>query len=77
MTKLLAENEHVSKYDNNHKIMTISILDPESNFLPEEITSNWKNLEETYKLARDFVFNMFKKRKTLTEKFDEQKGVIG
>ena len=73
LKKLQTENEHLSKYNNNLKIMTISILDPESSFLPEEISNNWKNLEETYKLSRNYVFNIFKKRKTLTEKLDNQK----
>ena len=71
MTKLLENNNMIDKSIDKHKIITIAILDPESKFLPNEIRDNWIDKDEAYRSARDFVFNLFKKRKLLTDEFDK------
>ena len=68
---LTTMNPSIPNFMSNHKIITISILDPESGFLPEEIRLNWSNLDKIYSLARNFVFNLFQKRKILTNQYDQ------
>ena len=72
MKELQTRNNDIRNHYDNHKIMTIAILDPESNFLPDNIRLGWTNLEETYQQARDYVFNIFKKRDKLTKNLDKQ-----
>ena len=74
MERLTANNPNLIKSMDNQKIITISILDPESKLLPNEIRENWHDKEEAYRTARDFVFNLFKKRKLLTDEFDKKLG---
>ena len=74
MDRLTANNPNLIKSMDNQKIITISILDPESKLLPNEIRENWHDKEEAYRTARDFVFNLFKKRKLLTDEFDKKLG---
>ena len=63
----------IFNFATNHKIMTISILDPESKFLPDEIRENCSDIDETYRIARDFIYNLFKKRKfLLTEEYEQK-----
>ena len=72
LQKLTTGNDGIELISDNNKLMTIAILDPESNFLPDQVRKGWKDLDETYKIARDFAFHMFKKRKVLTDKYDKQ-----
>ena len=44
----------ITSYFNQLKLLTISILDPESNFLPVAIKDNWLDLNESYRLAGHF-----------------------
>ena len=39
----------------------ISILDPESSLLPEEIRYNWESSTAIYALSRDYVYNVHNK----------------
>ena len=39
----------------------ISILDPESSLLPDEIIYNWESSTGIYAISRDYVYNVHKK----------------
>ena len=65
----------ITSYFNQLKLLTISILDPESNFLPVAIKDNWLDLNESYRLARHFCYNVHKKREKMTKIIDEEKNL--
>ena len=46
--------------DNEVAVM-ISILDPESSLLPEEVRLNWESSSSIYALSRDYVYNIHRK----------------
>ena len=62
-------NPRVVSLANNEAALLISILDPESSLLPEEIRYNWESSKEIYALSRDYVYNVHKK----FDKFYEKK----
>ena len=62
-------NPKVASLANNETALLISILDPESSLLPEEIRYNWESSKKIYALSRDYVYNVHKK----FEKFYEKK----
>ena len=47
----------------------ISLLDPFSPKLPEELRNEWKNADEVYELSRNY-----KKREGLMEKYEKEIG---
>ena len=60
-------NPNLVSISDSPKLMMIGILDPESTYLPDIVCNGWVNLHDTYKLSRDFVYNVHKKREKLTE----------
>ena len=60
-SKLNEINPRINTYLNQPKLLTIAILDPESNFLPAAIKDNWLDLNESDRLARHFCYNIHKK----------------
>ena len=63
---ILADLKITSLIDNEAAVV-ISILDSESNLLPEDIRQSWQSSEVIYSLSRDYVFNMDNKCETLWE----------
>ena len=74
-SKLNEINPGITSYLNQPKLLTIAILDPESNFLPAAIKDKWLDLNESYRLARHFCFNVHKKREKITKKIEEEKNL--
>ena len=60
-------NPNLISISDSTKLMMTAILDPESGHLPDIVSNGWTNLHDTYKLSRDFVYNLHKKREKLTE----------
>ena len=54
-------NPKVASLANNETALLISILDPESSLLPEEIRHNWESSKKIYALSRDYVYNVHRK----------------
>jgi hypothetical protein len=46
----------------------ISILDPESSLLPDEVRFNWDSTTDIYELSRNYVYNIHKKIEKFYEK---------
>ena len=54
-------NPKVASLADNETALIISILDPESSLLPEEIRYNWESSNKIYALSRDYVYNVHRK----------------
>ena len=62
--KFILANPKVTRLADNETELVISILDPESSLLPEDIRYSWESSTAIYALSRDYVYSKF-------EKFDE------
>ena len=62
-------NPMVARLADNEAALMISILDPESSLLPDDVRFNWESSKKIYSLTRDYVYNVHKK----FEKFYESK----
>ena len=51
-------NPHILKYSSKENIMLRVFLDPESSFLPPDISNGWVDLPQAYKLCRDVCWNI-------------------
>jgi hypothetical protein len=61
LPKFILSNNRISSLLNNEVALMITILDPESSLLPEEIRFNWVSSSQIYSLSRDFAYNIHKK----------------
>ena len=52
----------------NEDALMISILDPESSLLPDEVRFNWDSTTDIYELSRNYVYNIHKKYDKFYEK---------
>ena len=59
--KFILSNPKVTSLVDNEEALIISILDPESSLLPEDIRFNWESSNAIYTLSRDYVYNVHKK----------------
>ena len=57
----ILSNSKLTSLLNNEVAVMISILDPESSLLPDEITLNWESSSKIYALSRDYVYNLHRK----------------
>ena len=62
-------NPKVARLTDNESALMISILDPESSLLPDDVGFNWESSKKIYTLTRDYVYNVH----TKIEKFYESK----
>ena len=61
-------NPNVSSLLQNEDALMISILDPESSLLPEDVRFNWESTTDIYELSRNYVYNIHKKYENYYEK---------
>ena len=61
-------NPKITSLIDNEAALVISILDPESNLLPEDIRQNWESSNRMYALSRDYVYNIYRKLEKHYEK---------
>ena len=54
-------NTKVTTLIDNAAALFVSILDAESNLLPEDIRQNWECSNRIYGLSRGYVYNIYKK----------------
>ena len=59
--KFIVANPKVARLVGNEAALKLSILDPESSLLPEEIRYNWESSTGIYALSRDYVYNVHNK----------------
>ena len=64
-------NPKVASLANNETALLISILDPESSLLPEEIRHNWESSKKIYALSHDQICLQCKK---INDTFYKKKG---
>ena len=67
--KFILANPKVASLANDETALLISILDPESSLLPDDVRHNWESTKTIYALSRDYVYNVHKK----IEKYHEKK----
>ena len=63
-------NSHITSICDNEKFLLISILDPLSSKLPDNIRRNWSSVRDVYHLSRKFVYRMHLKREKLYTEVD-------
>ena len=66
--KFIFANPKITGLIDNEAALVISILDPESNLLPEDIRQNWQSSEVIYSLSRDYVFMCTRNLKSIMTK---------
>ena len=66
--QLFRSNSNVSSLLQNEDALMISILDPESSLLPDEVRFNWDSTTDIYELSRNYVYNIHKKYEKFYEK---------
>ena len=71
LTRLLLKNNNLTPILEDKRLVVTMILDPESNLLPNEITSNWKSTEDVYGLCRDLCYHIHRKREKLYNEKDK------
>ena len=59
--KFILSNNKISSLLNNEVALMITILDPESSLLPDEIRFNWVSTSQIYSLSHDFDYNIHRK----------------
>ena len=65
--KFILSNPRVVTLGDDETALLISILDPESSLLPEDIRHNWESSTAVYAWSRDFVYNVHNKFKKFYE----------
>ena len=58
-------NNKVLEIANDETLLVISILDPLSSKLPEQIIKNWSSVSQVYEVSRKFCYRMFLMREKI------------
>ena len=66
--KFILSNPKITNLLGNEVALVISILDPESSLLPENIRYNWESSKKIYSLSRNYVYNVHRKFDKFYEK---------
>ena len=66
----LLSNTKISEIMNNETDLLISIIDPLSSKLPQELTANWNSVSDAYALGRKFCYSMHMKREKIYKELD-------
>ena len=70
LPKYIEMNRNVIQVADNETMLMLSILDPLSSKLPENITSNWSSVVGVYNLSRKFCYIMHLKRDKIYTELD-------
>ena len=70
LAKFSAANLHLNNIKENHQLFLISLLDPFSPKLPEELRHGWQDNSIPYEISRNYFSAIHKKRKTLMAEYD-------
>ena len=70
--KFLNINTKLVQISDYEKLLVISILDPLSSKLPENITSSWSSVSAVYALARKFCHRIHSKRENIYLELDNK-----
>ena len=65
LPKFITQNKYISDILNSEELVILSIIDPVSSKLPENVRKNWLSVTESFKISREFCHNMHKKREKL------------
>ena len=61
LPQFIISNTRITSLLGNEVALMISILDPESSLLPEDVRYNWDSSLKIYSLSRDYVYNVHRK----------------
>ena len=67
----MTRNVNLGEILDNEDMLILSILDPLSSKLPESVIKNWDSAKNVYKISREFVWNIHKKREKLYKDLDK------
>ena len=65
LPQYMAQNRYISEILDEEDTILLSILDPLSSKLPDTVIKNWVSAKQTYKLSREFCYNIHRKRTKL------------
>ena len=68
LPQFILSNPKITNLLGNEVALMISILDPESSLLPENIRYDWESSTKIYSLSRDYVYNVHRKFEKFYEK---------
>ena len=68
--KYIQMNSQIINIVDNENLLLISIFDPLSSKLPENISNNWSSVRDVYELSRIFCHRMHLKREKIYEELD-------
>ena len=71
LPQFILSNPKITNLLGNEVALVISILDPESSLLPENIRYNWESSKKIYSLSRDYVYNVHRKFDKFYEKIPQ------
>ena len=63
--KYIQLNKNILSICDNEKLLLISILDPLSSKLPDNITTKWSSVCDVYQLSRKYVYRIHLKREKI------------
>ena len=69
--QFIMNNPRIAGITNNEAALIVSILDPESALLPDDVRFNWNSSNTIYKLSRDYVYNVHKKFEKFYENYNK------
>ena len=70
LPKYLEMNSKLVEIFNSEDLMLISILDPISSKLPNQVSSSWDSIKNVYELSRKFTYRMHLKREKVYSDLD-------
>jgi hypothetical protein len=65
-------NTNVLSICDNQHLVLVSILDPLSSKLPDNITKNWSSVSAVYELSRTFIYRMHLKREKIYKEMEDK-----
>ena len=71
LIKFVAVNPSLNTIRENQQLFLISLLDPFSPILPEDVRQGWKDKNTPYEISRNYFAAIHKKRKNLIEKYEK------
>ena len=65
LPKYIQQNNNILSICDNERLLLISILDPLSSKLPDNITTKWSSVRDVSQLLRKYVYRMHVKREKM------------
>ena len=72
LPQLFTQNKGISDILDDEDKLILSILDPLSSKLPEEVIQKWDSANTAYKLSREFCYNVHMKREKIYRDIEKE-----